>query len=154
MRFDAIRPVLDEAIRCAVCRCFHGALRFSSRMRLTISAYAVISPGAVGPSFLASGRRCSAPREPSVDALLTSVPHFLMVPTPNSYSLRISSNSSTLALQSNQHSPIRATAMPGTDYAVHVSGENFAGFLMVSRHGGFIHRECVVTTGKGTCTYI
>jgi len=48
---------------------------------------------------------------PCVDVLLVCVQPPI-VPTPNSYSRRISSKSSTLALQSNRHPPIRSTVTP------------------------------------------
>ena len=72
------------------------------------------SIGAALSSSAASAARFRSPRAPCADAHPASGPRPAIVPTPNSYSRRICSNNSTLALQSNESPLLRAS--PDSEY--------------------------------------
>src|SRR3989442_6307046 len=95
-------------IRCAVCRCLRGAARSASSIA-SMKGIAGASRGRLRSGFW----RRAGPASPNASRTIRRcTPSFLAtpktVPTPNSYSRRISSNSSTLALQST------ATSAPGS----------------------------------------
>src|SRR5580692_8532449 len=101
-------------MRCAVCRCLRGALRSASSTASTNSTAAFSFQrgrsvffrgfGSALPMASRTIRRCT----PSFWATPA------IVPTPNSYSRRICSNNSTLALQSNESPLLRAS--PDSEY--------------------------------------
>jgi hypothetical protein len=97
-----------------VCRCFLGAFRSVSRIASTNSTAAFSFHRGRCVFFLHGGSALPIASR----TILRCTPSFLatpvIVPTPNSYSRRICSNSSTLALQSNESPPIRAS--PKSEY--------------------------------------
>src|ERR1051326_2548216 len=92
-------------MRWAVCRCLRGALRSASRTASTKSASACSFQR--GRSVFFRGLGSALPI--ASRTIRRCTPSFLatpmIVPIPNSYSRRISSNNSTLALQSNESPP-------------------------------------------------
>jgi hypothetical protein len=94
-------PIRSQ-IRCAVCRCFRGALRSPSRIA-SINSTAILSFH-LGRSAFFRGLGTALPI--ASRTIRRCTPTFLatpaIVPIPNSYSRRICSNNSTFALQSNE----------------------------------------------------
>src|ERR1035438_992897 len=110
LRDDRIR----SQIRCAVCRCFRGAFRSNSKISSTNAAAPASFQG--GRSVLLRGVGSALPiasrtiRRCTFSFFATPA----IVPMPNSYSLRISSNSSTFVLQSNEF--LRSGSTPDQEY--------------------------------------
>src|SRR4051794_39050998 len=105
---------IRSQMRCAVWRCLRGAFRSASKIPSTNAA--VLASFQRGRSVLFRGLGSALPiasrtiRRCTFSFLATPA----IVPTPNSYSLRISSNSSTFALQSNES--LRGGLSPASEY--------------------------------------
>src|SRR5437016_527651 len=88
-------------MRCAVCRCFLGAWRSPCRI-WSIKGITACSFGCGRSVFLRGlGKALAIASRTIRRCTFTFLATPAIVPTPNSYSRRISSKSSTLALQSN-----------------------------------------------------
>src|SRR5215470_5586160 len=92
-------------MRWAVCRCLRGALRSASRTASTKSTAALSFQRGRSVFFRGLGNALPIASR----TMRRCTPSFLatpaIVPIPNSYSRRICSNNSTLALQSNESPP-------------------------------------------------
>src|SRR5438477_10837481 len=88
-------------MRCAVCRCFRGACRSPCRIS-SMNGIAACSLGCGRSVFFRGlGKALAIASRTIRRCTFTFLATPAIVPTPNSYSRRISSNSSTLALHSN-----------------------------------------------------
>src|SRR5580704_15166471 len=101
-------------MRCAVCRCLRGALRSASSTASTNSTAAFSFQRGRSVFFRGFGNALPIASR----TIRRCTPNFCatpaIVPTPNSYSRRICSNNSTLALQSNESPLLRAS--PDSEY--------------------------------------
>src|SRR5579862_1115714 len=101
-------------MRCAVCRCLRGALRSASSTASRNSRAAFIFQRGRSSFFRGFGSALPIASR----TIRRCTPNFwatpAIVPTPNSYSRRICSNNSTLALQSNESPLLRAS--PDSEY--------------------------------------
>src|ERR1022692_3584342 len=110
-------------MRWAVCRCLRGAFRSDSSTASTKSTAAFSFQRGRSVFFRGFGNALPIASRTMRRCTPTFWATPAIVPTPNSYSRRICSNNSTLALQSNEFPPLRAS--PESEYPfVYRVGQN------------------------------